>query len=431
MFAQRRAAMMSKMNGGVAVIFSGEEVVRSRDTNFPFRQDSYFSYLTGFPEPQACAVLMPGNPDHEFVLFVRDRNKERETWDGRRFGPEGAKREFGADAAFTWEELPQKLPELLENQKNLYYHMGIRKNQDAVVMAALEEVRNRVRRGIEAPTSLVDAAEILDEMRLFKSEEELELMRRAGSISTQAHVKAMQSIRPGMYEYQIEGIIAAHFRMEGSVGPAYTTIAGSGINATILHYVENKDACAAGDLLLVDAGCEYQGYAADITRTYPVSGTFTPEQRAVYEVVLDAQEKAIDRVRPGVTFDKVHEASLHALVEGLVSLKVLSGSVDGLIEQEAYKPFFMHKTGHWLGLDVHDVGSYRVNGKWRKLEPGMVTTVEPGLYFGEDAPEHLRGIGIRIEDDIVVTKDDPENLTEEVPKKVDEIEALTAEVASV
>jgi Xaa-Pro aminopeptidase len=430
MFEARRKQFMERMDGGVALLFAATEKVRSNDTSFKFRQDSNFHYLTGFPEPEAAALLLPDHPEHKFVMFVRPRDRERETWDGRRAGPEGVMARYGADASYTIDQLPELLPQLLENVNRFHYTMGRDTLHDPQVFAALEKVKAKARQGIRCPSLFLDPSARINEMRLKKTGEEVDRMRRAAAISAEAHRAAMQSLHPGMYEYEIEAILEYTFRRLGASGPAYTTIAGSGVNATILHYIENESRCGEGELLLVDAGAEFEGYSADITRTFPVSGTFTPAQREVYEVVLDAQMKAIDRVRPGVDFDEVHQTALRVLVEGLVKLGVLEGDPGKLIEEEAYKPYYMHRTGHWLGLDVHDVGDYRNGDSWRRLEPGMVLTVEPGLYFSEDlteVPASYRGMGIRIEDDVLVTEGDPEVLTKATPKTVADVEAAMAE----
>ena len=430
MFAERRERFMQRMDGGVALIFAASEKIRSNDSSFKFRQDSYFHYLTGFGEPDGALLLMPNHPEHKFVLFVRPRDREKETWTGRRAGPEGAVERFGADAAFTIEELPAKLPEFLENVDRLYYGFGRDAELDRRVNTALDAVRAKVRLGVRPPTELVDPGVILNDMRLRKTPAELDLMRRAAAISREAHAEAMRFVKPGMYEYEVEGAIEYFFRRHGATAPGYTTIVGSGVNATILHYVENDMKCRDGDLLLIDAGAEYQGYSADITRTFPVNGKFTPAQRELYEVVLDAEMKAIQEVRAGKSFIAYHEAAVRVLVEGMVRLGIMKGDVDTIIKEETYKPYYMHRTGHWLGLDVHDLGDYRVGADWRKLEPGMVLTVEPGLYFAEDmdeVPAKYRGIGIRIEDDILVTDGDPENLTAGTPKTVAEVEAVMAE----
>ena len=432
MFAERRERFMEKMKDGVAVVFAASETIRSNDTEYKFRQNSYFHYLTGFPEPDAVAVFLPGHPEHRYVLFVRPRDPEKETWTGRRAGPEGAKERFGADAAFPLEQLPELLPTYLENAGTLYFAFGRNPEHDKKINTALDAVRAKVREGVKPPATVVDATVILNEMRLRKTPEELDLMRKAAAISREAHKEAMRAVHPGMREYELEAIIEYVFRRHGASAPGYGTIVGSGVNATILHYVENSAVCRDGDLVLVDAGAEYEGYSGDITRTFPANGKFTPAQRELYEVVLDAQLRGIDCVRAGRPFNEYHDTAVRALVEGMVRLGILEGEVDKLIEEEAYKPYYMHRTGHWLGLDVHDVGEYRDGEPWRTLEPGMVLTVEPGLYFAEDrteVPEKYRGIGIRIEDDILVTEGDPENLTEGTPKTVEEVEAVMAETS--
>ena len=430
MFASRRETFMKRMEGGVALFFAAPQRNRSADSDYAYRQDSYFHYLTGFGEPGAAALLLPDGDRHRFVLFVRPRDREKEIWNGRRAGPEGARSDFGADEARTIDELPALLTGYLENAPRLYHALGRNPETDALVKVALDAVRGKARQGIKAPAVLVDPASILDTMRLVKSAEELGLMRRAASISSEAHNAAMRALGPGMREYEIEALIEYHFRRLGATAPGYNSIVGSGENATILHYVENDAVCRDGELLLVDAGAEYRGYNADITRTYPVSGRFTGLQRDAYEIVLAAQLAAIDCVRPGRRFIEYHDTAVRVLVEGLVSLGILAGDVDGLIEQKAYQPYYMHRTGHWLGLDVHDVGDYRDGPEWRKLEPGMVLTVEPGLYFARDlegVPDPLRGVGIRIEDDVAVTRGDPEILTAAAYKTVAEIESVMAE----
>jgi Xaa-Pro aminopeptidase len=427
MFAERRRRFMDQMEDGVALFFAAPEKVRSNDTHYRFRQDSDFHYLTGFPEPGAAALLLPKHAEHRFVLFVRPRDREREIWDGRRAGPEGARAKYGADASYTIDQLEEVLPRYLENAPSLYYSLGRYPEADASVQKAVDAVKAKSRQGIRAPRVFRDPAAIVNDMRLKKNAAELDIMRRAAAISSEAHRAAMEALRPGMHEYEIEALIEFIFRRRGAAGPSYNTIVGSGVNATILHYIENSSMCNDGELLLVDAGAEVEGYSADITRTYPVNGRFTPAQREVYEVVLGAQKKAIAEVRAKNTFNTVHDVALRALVEGLVKLGLLKGEVDRLIADEAYKPYYMHRTSHWLGLDVHDVGDYRNGEAWRPLEPGMVLTVEPGLYFGEDrteVPAQYRGIGVRIEDDVLVTAGDPEVLTAATPKTVDEIESV-------
>ena len=427
MFAERRRRFMDQMETGVALFFAAPEKVRSNDTHYRFRQDSDFHYLTGFPEPGAAALLLPQHSEHRFVLFVRPRDREREIWDGRRAGPEGARSKYGADASYTIDQLAEVLPRYLENAASLYYTFGRYPQSDASAQKALDVVRTKNRQGIRAPRVFHDPAAILNDMRLKKTAGELDIMRRAASISSEAHRAAMEALRPGMQEYEIEALIEYTFRRHGAAGPSYNTIVGSGVNATILHYIENTATCKDGDLLLVDAGAEVEGYSADITRTYPVNGRFTPAQREVYEIVLTAQKRAIAEVRAKNTFNAVHDVALRTLVEGLVKLGLLKGDVDRLIAEEAYKPYYMHRTSHWLGLDVHDVGDYRDGEAWRPLEPGMVLTVEPGLYFGEDrteVPAPYRGMGIRIEDDVLVTAGEPEVLTAATPKTVTEIESV-------
>ncbi len=430
MFAERRRRFMDRMGGGVALFFAAPEKTRSNDTSYRFRQDSYFHYLTGFNEPEAVLVLLPGHPEHETVLFVRPRDKDKETWNGRRAGPEGAKERFGVAEAHTVDRFPELLPGYLGNAGSLYHALDRYPERDRQVMAAIDSLRGKLRQGIKAPASIIDPASILNEMRLMKTPEELDRMRRAAVISREAHREAMRSARPGMMEYEVEAIVEYVFRRHGADAPGYGTIVGSGMNATILHYVENEAEMKDGDLLLIDAGAEVEGYTADITRTFPVNGTFSPAQREIYEIVLDAQLKGIEAARVGNDFDDVHQASLRALVEGLIRIGVVEGTADAVIEQETYKPYYMHRTSHWLGLDVHDVGDYRNGEDWRKLEPGMVLTVEPGLYFGEfleTVPDRYRGIGVRIEDDVLVTERGPEVLTAGTPRTVAEVEATMAE----
>ncbi len=430
MFAERRTRLMERMGGGVAVFFAAPERTRSNDTEYKFRQDSYFHYLTGFGEPEAAALLLPDHPEHKFVLFVRPRDKEKETWTGRRAGPEGAKERYGADAAYTIDQLPEMLAKYLENTDRLYHTLNRYPDRDRQVLAALDAVRAQVRQGVRAPSAILDPAFILNEMRLVKTSAELERMRRAAAISSEAHREAMRMTGPGVKEFEIEAAIEYVFRRNGAAAPGYSSIVGSGMNATILHYTENDAECRDGDLVLIDAGAEYEGYSADITRTFPVNGRFNGPQREIYEIVLDAQLKAIAEARPGKLFSDVHDIALRTLVEGLVAVGILSGSADEAIEKETYKPYYMHRTSHWLGLDVHDVGDYRSGGAWRTLEPGMVLTVEPGLYFGEfieNLPAAYKGIGVRIEDDVLVTDGDPEVLTAAAPKTVAEVERTMTE----
>jgi len=404
------------------VIATAPEVPRNRDTHYPYRHDSYFYWLTGFNEPQAVMVLIAGKePRH--ILFCREKNEEREIWDGFRYGPDAAREAFGFDDAFAHDTLDHELPGLLENQPMLAYIIGRDLAWDTQVMGWLNTVRARARSGVHAPARMVDARLWLDEMRLIKDERELTLMRRAAEISTAAHVSAMRATRPGLHEYEIEAELLADFRRGGAEAPAYNSIVASGANACVLHYVFNNKPLRDGDLLLIDAAAEFGSYAADITRTFPVNGRFSAAQKDAYELVLAAQEAAIATIHPGSRWNDTHDTAVRVLTQGLVDLKLLNGEIDGLIESEAYKRFYMHRTGHWLGMDVHDAGEYKLKGEWRTLEPGMTFTVEPGLYIrpAEDVPEAFWNIGIRIEDDVAVTAEGYEVLTRP-PKTVAEIE---------
>jgi len=420
--AERRRRLQSQLGEGVALVAGAKPRTRSHDTDYVFRQDSDLLYLTGFEQPEAVAVFTRDR----FVFFVQPRDPLLETWNGRRPGTEGAVTKFGADEAHPIGELGAKLPGLIENRPRLFHTFGNDRELDERVVAALADVRARVRRGATAPAEIISPHELVHEMRLRKSARELELMRAAAEISREAHHAAALLARPGAAEYELEAALLHVFRMRGGTGPAYSPIVGTGENATILHYVENKDRLEPGELVLIDAGVELHGYASDVTRTYPVGGKYTGAARDVYQVVLDAQDAAFAAIGPGVTLPQMHQAALRPLVVGLVALGALAGDVDELIKTEAYKPFYMHTTGHLLGLDVHDVGSYFVDGKPRALEPGMCFTVEPGLYFSATEPKtpaHLRGIGVRIEDDVVLTTGGYENLTAAIPKKIADVEA--------
>ncbi|WP_347330069.1 Xaa-Pro aminopeptidase [Marinimicrobium locisalis] len=433
-FARRRKALMAVMEpNSIAIVPAAPERQRSRDTEYPYRQDSDLHYLSGFPEPGAVLVLIPGREHGEFVLFCRDRDPDREIWDGYRAGPEGACFDYGADDAFPVDDIDEILPGLLEGRERVYYAMGKDREFDRQVMDWVNSIRARVRSGASPPGEFLELSHFLHDLRLIKSAAELRLMRHAGEISARAHSRAMRYCQPGVMEYQLEAEIHHEFAMAGARFPAYSTIVGGGKNGCILHYIENSAPLKNGDLVLIDAGCEYETYAADITRTFPVNGRFSPEQRALYEWVLKAQKAAIAEIVPGNHWNRPHEVSVRVLTEGLVELGLLEGEVDELIESEAYREFYMHRVGHWLGLDVHDVGDYKIDGQWRLLEPGMVMTVEPGLYVAPDnerVAKKWRGIGIRIEDDVAVTKDGCEVLTEAVPKEVDEVEALMAQARS-
>ena len=421
---------MSRMEeNSVAIISSAREATRSHDTEYRFRQDSDFFYLTGFNEPEAIAVIAPSQREQRYTLFVRPRDPEREVWNGRRAGLEGAKSDYGADAAFQIGEFPEKLSELIGGARNLYYRLGADAELDEIIVKQLRRMRLKGQKGAPAPQSVTDPGAILHEMRLFKTEDEIALMQRAADISAEAHREAMREARPGMKEYEIEALIEYIFRRSGASAPAYTTIVGGGANATVLHYVTNDATLRDGELLLIDAGAEYEGYAADITRTFPVAGRFTPAQRDIYSLVLAAQEECIRMVKPGATLDELHRRSVEILTEGMLRLGILEGDAAKLVEEETYKRFYMHRLGHYLGMDVHDVGLYQLEGQPRPLAPGMVTTIEPGLYIAADAegvPDKYRGIGVRIEDDLLVTPEGHLVLTGKAPKQIEEIEELTA-----
>jgi Xaa-Pro aminopeptidase len=426
----RRARLAEALQGGVAVIPTAPERVRNRDTHYPYRFDSHFYYLTGFPEPEAVAVIVAGAKPRS-LLFCREKNEERETWDGFRFGPAAALARFGFDEAYPIGELDARLADLLADQPALHFPVGADPAWDARAMGWLNAVRARARTGVAAPDRVQDVRSLIDEMRLVKDDREIALMRRAAAISAAAHRRAMRAAKPGRFEYELEAELLHEFRRGGAQFPAYWPIVAGGANACVLHYVSNADALRDGDVVLIDAGCELGGYAADITRSFPVGARFSGAQRAVYEVVLAAQAAAIDKVRPGNAWNEPHDAAVRVLAQGMLDLKLLAGTLDDVLEKETYKRFYMHRTGHWLGLDVHDAGDYKRGGKWRPLVPGMVLTVEPGLYIraADDVPGPLRGIGIRIEDDALVTPGGCEILTAEAPKSLADIEALKADAA--
>lgn len=414
------------MGPDAAAILVGHRLVtRSADSEFPFRQESDFHYLTGFDHPSAVALLRTdGGPP--FSLFVQPRDKAAETWTGYRPGVEGAKSDYGADEAYPIERLHEEMPKQIERASRLYYAFGRDAELDRTITSTLESLRTRTKLGFEPPSELVDPRNLIHEMRLIKAPEELALMRRAAEISAVGHSEAARICRDGRYEYELQAALEYAFRRLGGSGPAYTSIVGGGENATILHYVTNAEKLRGGTLCLIDAGVELEGYASDVTRTYPVGGRYNGPERAVYEVVLEAQRVALEACRPGTTLSAIHNTTVRSLVEGMVSLGLLAGTVDDLVKSEAYRAYYMHGTSHWLGLDVHDVGSYTTAGKPRTLDPGMAFTVEPGLYIppdDENAPEHLRGIGVRIEDDVVITEDGIENLNHAIPKAPDEVEA--------
>ncbi len=415
------------MGQGVAVLTSARELRRNGDVNHDFRQDSDFHYLTGFDEPEAVAVISPPHPRHRFVLFVRPRDPAMEAWNGPRAGIEGARRRYGADMAYPIARLEEVLPDYLAASDQLFYKMGRDAAFDERMIAMLNRLRAQGRAGLSAPSTLKDPAEILSEMRLFKGPEELANLRKAIALTDQGHRAAMAAACPGRFEFEVQAEMEQVFRAGGSPRLGYPSIVGSGANATILHYTQNDRRMKAGDLLLIDAGTEFGYYTADVTRTFPVSGRFSPEQRAVYEVVLEAQEESIRKVRPGVSFQAVHDAAVEVLVEGCRKLGLLKGATKKLIRTNAFRLFYMHRTSHWLGMDVHDVGKYREGERWRKLEPGMVLTVEPGLYVAEGcrkAPAKYRGIGVRIEDDVLVTKHGHEVLSGMIPQATGEVESM-------
>ncbi|HEU4770463.1 MAG TPA: Xaa-Pro aminopeptidase [Pyrinomonadaceae bacterium] len=412
----------------VAIIPGNRETTRSNDTHYRFRQDSDFFYLTGFEEPDAICVVKPAR-DPKFTLFVRPRDPEREIWDGRRAGVEGAKSDFGAHEAFPIAEFNSKLRDILDGAEILYYRLGVNRELDDVIIRELTAMRGWNRKPIHPPQTIVDPASIVHEMRVVKSPEEVEIMQTAADIAAEAHVEAMKAARAGMQEYQIEALIEQVFRRHGAAGPAYTSIVGAGPNATVLHYINNDGELRDGDLLLVDAGAEYKGYASDITRTFPINGRYSEAQREIYDLVLKAQMSCVEMVRPGVTHEQLKQHSIEVLTEGMVELGLLKGEPAELIKEKKYEQFYMHGLGHMLGIDVHDVGRYYFDEQSRALEPGVVMTVEPGLYIApdtKDIPEKYLGIGVRIEDDVLCTINGPRVLTDKVPKQAEEIEALMA-----
>ena len=423
-FLARRQRLLKTIGDGVAIIPTAPEVVRNRDAHYPYRFDSYFWYLSGFPEPEAVIVLVGGKRPKS-ILFCRDKHEEREIWDGYRYGPKAAKSAFGFDAAYSIEQLDKKLPELLVDRDTLWHAVGHDEAWDARIAKALNEVRAQARAGKRAPRAIHDLRAELDAMRLTKDEAELAIMQRAADIASAGHARAMHACRPGMAEYELEAELSYEFRKRGADGHAYSPIVAGGANACVLHYVDNNKLLNDHTLVLIDAGCEVAGYAADITRTFPVSGRFTPAQKDVYEIVLAAQSAAIAATAPGRHFMEAHDAAVRVLTQGLVDLKLLTGSVDALIEKGDFRRFYMHRTGHWLGLDVHDAGEYKIGNDWTTLQAGMTVTVEPGLYIrpGADIPAELAGIGIRIEDDVRVTADGC-NVYTTAPKTVAEIEEV-------
>jgi Xaa-Pro aminopeptidase len=426
-FVRRRRQLMKMIGkGGIAILPAVPEKTRNSDVLYHYRPDSDFFYLSGFAEPEAVAVLIPGRPQAEYVLFVRDRDPARETWDGRRAGPEGATRDYGADDAFPISDIDDILPGLMENCSRVYYTMGVHQDFDQRVIGWVNQLKARSRSGIQPPQEFVALDHLLHDMRLFKTRPELDAMRQSARIAVAAHKRAMRFTRPGLKEYEVMAELLHEFR-RSDADISYHPIVGGGANGCILHYHENSDELRDGELLLIDAGCEYELYASDITRTFPVNGRFSPEQRALYEVVLEAQYAAIAKTRPGNHWNEAHEAAVKAITQGLVKLGILKGKVASLVRDGAYRKFYMHRTGHWLGMDVHDVGDYKLGEQWRVLEPGMVMTVEPGIYIPAGTagvPKRWWNIGIRIEDDVAVTDSGNEVLTEALAKEPDDIERL-------
>jgi Xaa-Pro aminopeptidase len=424
-YSRRRTRLAALMQDGVTIVRTAPERVRNRDSSYPFRFDSYFYYLTGFPEPESVMVLIAGS-EPKSILFCREKDMEREIWDGFRFGPEEACQTFGFDEAHPIVKLNELLPRLLANRSTVFCDVGADPVWDNQVIGWINQVRGQARSGVSAPGEIRDIRRLLDDMRLIKDQQEIATMRRAAQISAEAHRRAMRLARPGKREYELEAELIHEFRRQGAQSPAYTPIVASGANACVLHYVQNDAAMKDSELVLIDAGCELDGYASDITRTFPVNGKFSGPQRDIYQLVLRAQTVAIAQVKPGNTWDAPHDAAVRELAQGMVDLGLCKGSVEGVIESGDYRRFYMHRTGHWLGMDVHDAGDYKRNGAWMKLAVGMTLTVEPGCYVrpAGDVPEQFWNIGVRIEDDALVTDAGCEIITAAAPKAIDEIEAL-------
>jgi len=428
-FSRRRKRLMDMMgDDSIAILPTSSVHMRNRDIEYPFRPDSDFYYLSGYPEPEAVAVLIPGRPAGEYVLFCRDKDPKMEIWHGRRAGLEGAREIYAADDAFPIEDMDDILPGLLEDQDRIYYNMGNDQAFDQRVIGWVNQVRERIRAGVHAPEEFISLNHLLHDMRLYKSRQEIKALRQAARISAVAHKRAAQACQPGMMEYQLEAELVHEFMRQGARSPAYPPIVGSGANSCILHYIENAEEMRDGDVLLIDAGAEYEGYASDISRTLPVNGKFNEAQKAIYNIVLKAQLAAIEQVQPGNHWIDPHDAAVKVITEGLVALGILKGRVRTLIKDKAYTKYYMHRTGHWLGMDVHDVGDYKLDGDWRMLEPGMVMTVEPGLYLpaARGLARKWWNIGVRIEDDVLVTRDGHDVLSKDMPKTVAEIEKLMA-----
>ena len=429
-YKRRRKHLMQIMGkDAVAILPAALVHIRNRDAEFQFRQDSDFHYITGFDEPEAVAVIVPGREHGEYILFCRENDKKMETWNGLRAGQDGAIENYAADDSFPIDDIDDILPGLLENKEKVYYTMGVQPGFDERIIKWVNRLREQSRMGVHTPGEFVSLDHQLHDMRLYKSAAEVKVMRKAAQISAKAHIRAMQFCKPGIYEYQLEAELLHTFMHEGARFPAYSSIVGGGKNGCILHYVENSEALKNGDLVLIDAGAEVECYAADISRTFPVNGKYSKEQRALYDIVLAAQHAAIEQVKPGNHWNDPHEAAIKVIIQGLIDIGILKGKLETNIKKETYRDFYMHRTGHWLGMDVHDVGDYKVDDEWRVLEPGMVLTVEPGLYISADHEKIAKkwhNIGIRIEDDVLVTKDGHDVLSKDVLKDPDEIEALMA-----
>ena len=425
-FSERRDLLAGKVLEDSAIIVSAASVKsRISDTEYSYRQDSNFYYLSGYEEPESLILIRPNQDKERFIIFCRDRDPLREQWDGFRTGQEGVIQDYGADAAYSINSIDEIMPKLLEGAKNIYFSMSAPCGVDAKISSWIEDIRKNTRSGAEPPQNLLSLDSILHEMRLIKESDEMDLMKQAANITTEAHIRAMQSVRPGMYEYQLEAEYLYAFNKNGARSPAYNSIVGGGNNSCILHYVENNAELKDGDLVLVDAGCEYKYYASDVTRTFPVNGKFSPEQREIYSIVLEAHKQSMEQAKPGNKWNLMHEKSVEVIVEGLLSIGLLQGSRDEIIDKGEYSKFYMHRIGHWLGMDVHDVGSYKQDGDWRPLEEGMVMTVEPGIYIldsMEGVDDKWKGIGVRIEDDIAITESGFEILTPDVPRTIEEVE---------
>ncbi len=424
-YSERRSKLASKVLEDSAIIVSSASVKpRVSDTDYPYRQDSNFYYLSGYEEPESLLLIRPSKKE-KFIIFCRDRDPLREQWDGFRTGQDGAIEYYDADAAYSINSLDQIMPNLLEGIKNIYFSMSAPSNVDLKITYWIEEIRKNTRAGAEPPENLLSLDSILHEMRLIKEDHEMDLMKKAADITTEAHIRAMQAVTPGMFEYQLEAEYLYAFNKNGARSPAYNSIVGGGNNSCILHYVENNAVLNDGDLVLVDAGCEYQYYASDVTRTFPVNGKFSPEQKEIYSIVLEAHKQSMEQAKPGNKWNLMHEKSVEVIVEGLLSIGLLKGSKEEHMEKGTYSKFYMHRIGHWLGMDVHDVGSYKNDGDWRELEEGMVMTIEPGIYVLdnlEDVEDKWKGIGVRIEDNIVVTDSGFEVLTPDVPRTIEDVE---------